>query len=1057
VTDASLIQIPLTGGLDESVDDLRTPASRMRRAQNLVFRTANTASKRYGFANVPGSGLLGGAVPTRLKRIMNCNGVPAVTDGQNLYGYTPFANGWSNHGRVSPCIATRREVSPGYTRSSQVDPVTGAYYGQIVSFTVAEANGMRAIIWTIGAPAAKGGGTYAQVIDTQTGESITPATLLNNNPVATSSVVRPNDLRACSLGTIIQVALADASHNLVLIQYDTTTRTWSAPVTSAFGAAFILDMAQSVGSTDFFVAICNQTSGDVSVTRFSSAMGSLAGSTVAFGLPNVPKAVAIRVVAAERAWVAWSFSVSGVLQHVDMATLSTTSTGILTGPFTAISVGTSRPGTVLGIERTGPSNAFVVMGAVGFGTEWAFCSTTASLTTNGFYTVASTSEASRYLPMAKPFMAPNGRVYVLTIMQPALGADGNGYGASLVLLEMNPSSNIAPPAAILAARSAANDFAQFDHIGMCDIANIGDQTQTTYRTLGIAVNSSSSTGITECTFDFAHPGLNQAVTLGQTTYLCGGTLMSYDGQKITDTGFTAQPPRLGNLPLPGGSTTGGNLGPYVYKWISLYRYRTNRGETDNCLPPTFDPLVVSLVGTAVFTNTVNLRVACLNTATYKEDGTSVGNPVVIDIYRNAFSGGIDSGHYYKCASIPNLPLQPTIDFIDTMGDDMLVTQPLLYTTGNALESDAPPSIRNLCVHNQRLFGLGDEANVIWYTTTFVVGEKPRWNDALKLNVPAGDGDLVALASLDGRLYAFTSTATYVFTGDGPNDTGAGESWSVATKLPFGLGCTDPRAICVTPMGVVFMSKKGLYLYDRSGQAQWIGERIQRTLALYSFITSIVHYEADGYVLVTLSPTSSPITAAGTTLCWDYRHDAWTTWAIGSDAGASLATVSAESVGGTYYALFNGTVMGVNGVAITKYTPGTYFDGSTSIWITLAVDTGWISQQDLQSYGRIARIQLVGQFKGQHGLELVKWVDYSLTIPDSLVTFPVASLLTIGSTLEKVRTGLVQQKCQSVSLTIVDQVDVAHPDTGQSIDLEGILFKLRVRGNEYKRLANQQAG
>ena len=1055
MTDASLIQIPIGQGLDESVDDLRTPAGRLRRAQNVVFRSQNTASKRYGFLTVPGQGLVGGSVPTRLKRIINCNGSPAVTDGQNLYGYTPAASGgFQNHGRVSPCIATRRELSPGYTRSAQADPITGAVYGQIVAYTIAEANGMRCIVWTIAAPAAGGGGTYAQVLDATTGEAVTTATRLNNNaPIG--AVPRPYILRACGNGTLIQVAIADASNNFILIQYDTVARAWSAPSTTAFGAAFIFDMAQNIGTTEFFATLVNVSTGAISVTRYSSAMGSLAGSTVAT-VSNVA-GIAIRAVASERVWLSWVLNFSGSTQHVDAVTLNTTSTAVVTGPFTVFAVSPNVTPSIqmLGIERTGPTNACVVLGIAGYGIEWGNLSTTAGLDQNGFITVGTASESCRYLTMAKPFMGPNGRVYQLTIMNPIVGPDGNGYGASMVLLELNPGTSvIALPAAVAAARSAANDYSLGTHYSLCDISNIGDQTQTRYRVLGLAVNSSGYTGISELSFDFAHVGLNQAVTLGETTYLCGGTLMSYDRQKITDTGFTAQPKRCDNLPGPGSSTTGGNLGKNAYKYISLYRYRTTRGETDNCLPPTFDPLTVDLTGSATTTNQAFVRVHCLNAATYKQDGTSVGNPVIIDLYRNAFIGGVDSGNYYKCASIVNLPLQPTIDFIDSMGDDVLSTQPLLYTTGGALEADCPPSIRFLCVHNQRLFGIGDEQNVIWYTTTHVVGEKPRWNDALKLNVPSGDGSLVGLASLDGRLFAFTSTALYIFTGDGPNDTGAGESWGVATKMPFGLGLTDPRAICSTPMGIVFMTSKGLYLYDRSGQVQWIGERIQRTLAAYPFITSIVHYEADGYVLVSLSPSSNPITVAGVTMCWDYRHDVWTTWSIGSDAGAGLASVSAESVGGTYYSVFNGTVLGVSGVSIAMYSPGNYTDGSAGGWITMVISTGWISQQDLQSYGRIARIQLVGQFRGQHGLVLIKYVDYSAT-PDSSVTFPVANVL--GSTIEQVRTGLVQQKCQAVSMTIADQLDFAHLDTGQSVDLEGILFKLRPRGNEYKRLGTGQAG
>jgi hypothetical protein len=88
---------------------------------------------------------------------------------------------------------------------------------------------------------------------------------------------------------------------------------------------------------------------------------------------------------------------------------------------------------------------------------------------------------------------------------------------------------------------------------------------------------------------------------------------------------------------------------------------------------------------------------------------------------------------------------------------------------------------------------------------------PEFSDALYLQVGV---NVTALAELDDKLIAFGDNSTYVISGDGPEPTGANNSFSAPFKVSADVGCSRPDTITTIPQGLMFVSQKGIFLLDR---------------------------------------------------------------------------------------------------------------------------------------------------------------------------------------------------------------------------------------------------
>lgn len=1052
-----LVSISDWAGLDESTDDAAIAPPKMRKADNLIFPASGNAAKRNGFTAI--SMLTGtGATITDAVGIGNARGELALFDRTNVYGYSPTSQRHILRGKYGNCIASRTAVTTGNARMVNADASTGVYEGQIGSDDAADANGYRCITWSVVANATRGGGVYATVIDLSTGDAVSSAFLLNNvQTVAGAAGLCNIRVRALGLGTKLVVVYAvpnTAGLGAIYARaFDTTTRAWSVETTLLGGqlTAASFDITPNVGSAGSFQIAWNDVPNNrIQVSQWTSALvNTVAAVNVVTGLAAAAR-VAVRSVSTESCWVAYADGAANATLRMALHNPTTLAQTVAPFAMTAAFAGLEGGLCELGIERMGATTALVTYSEGGWGAGWVITSNAAPIVVFGG--TAAVDPWKSWTWLSKPFKARNGSIYVLGLFDVKFQMT-----QCLVELEQNTAASFAPivPIAVLAPRaSVANQDADtgLKRTRSRNTTVIGTSTAFKFWVNCFAVGPTGDTTINVAEFDFSHPGLCQVVPFGRSSYVSGGMPTNYDSLRPIEAGFVGVCPPTSVSQ----SNVGGVMGAFVYNYVITYRKPNARGEYLRSPPTTFSPLAVDFSASGVATNQFTIRVPQVIATLAQDDltGTNTPNPIIIDIWRTSVISGAVTPQYYLLATMLNNMGALSVNYVDNVVTDaVLATRPLLYTTGNVLEWDCPSSLRGLVSHNNRLWGIGDDGKTIWYTTPATDGELPRWNDYLRLYVADG-GDLTALASLDGKLYAFERDRVFTVVGDGPSDTGAGVDLSTPQLVPFGLGCTDPRALCTGPFGILANTEKGPYLFGRGGDAAWLGEKFQRTQSLnaWAAANTFLHCEVDGWVLMAFRQ-SDAIGAIGGIIHWDYRHDRISTWFVKTPAfgGSPSGTQALADVNGTVYLLANSDG---GGSSISFYDRTTWLDNAAN-WIDMRAWTGWVKPG--QEFGFMTCSHAIVQLDRKspdHAMSIAIERDYGIAI-DAAASFTPAQVAAMGT--ETVDVLFPNHRLAAGSLRVEDAAPSPLAGNGRGVELNSITLEVTPLPGRFKLLPAAQKG
>ncbi|MBK6806734.1 MAG: hypothetical protein IPG84_18750 [Betaproteobacteria bacterium] len=325
--------------------------------------------------------------------------------------------------------------------------------------------------------------------------------------------------------------------------------------------------------------------------------------------------------------------------------------------------------------------------------------------------------------------------------------------------------------------------------------------------------------------------------------------------------------------------------------------------------------------------------------------------------------------YYLCQSATNYdPAAATwfrgyVEFSDTMTDSTIVAQGPLYTQpgtlGTSLPHDCPGVARRVVQHGDVVAALSDSKQRVLFSAPGVPGDGLWFSPAFVADVE-DTSPLVALASLDGRLYAFSRTGIHVIDDSGfaKNDV---DGYSLPQRLATDGGCIDARSVVVTPSGVLFLSPAGLSMLSRSGQVTLFGAAVEDTLAAYPTVQA-----------ATVDPKTSRALfqcvsagGAGVTLVYDYLAGVWTTSARGDSAAAKSAAV----IGGVYHYVTPAGQVHAEDVA-------SYVDNAS--WVGQTWETGWIKLTGLQGYQRVWRLLIRFRRRSAFALRVSFAYDYSDT-------------------------------------------------------------------------------
>jgi len=501
------------------------------------------------------------------------------------------------------------------------------------------------------------------------------------------------------------------------------------------------------------------------------------------------------------------------------------------------------------------------------------------------------------------------------------------------------------------------------------------------------------------------------------------------------------------------TTTGLQIGQYVTD--STTPANVQAGSYITAINPSTS-ITLSLPVTADFTpDTLQTVDTCSVTVhiptlrlTYK-----TSNPVKISIYRWSTA----QQNYYQVTSILTPKLNDTtadyITFTDTLADNQILGNNLLYTTGGVVENIGAPASNIMTLWQTRLLLVdAEDQNLLWYSKQVIESTPVEMSDLFTIYVAptigasGSTGPITALGAMDDKLVIFKKDALYYISGTGPDNTGNNNLFSDPIFITSVVGCTNQQSIVNTPLGLMFQSDKGIWLLSRSLETKYIGAPVE-TQALSANVLSSVLVPGTNQIRFTLDDNI--------TLMYDYYYDQWGTF------------TGLQGISSCIYQSLH-TFLDSHG-RVFQETPGKYLDGANPVLI--AFQTGWLNLAGIQGYQRIYEFALLGSYYSPHLLDVMVGYDFNnptqqVIIRPTNFTGVYGSDSRYGQTspyggppnLEQWRIHTDRQKCQVFQINLQEVFDPSFGTVaGAGLTLSGINCSIGIKKSQRPYKGAQSAG
>lgn len=333
------------------------------------------------------------------------------------------------------------------------------------------------------------------------------------------------------------------------------------------------------------------------------------------------------------------------------------------------------------------------------------------------------------------------------------------------------------------------------------------------------------------------------------------------------------------------------------------------------------------------------------------------------IYRTATVDGVPTVQHYKITNdldingdgfsffaVTGAPHPDSWEFTDKSTDGAIINAEQLYTDKGLVPRFPAPAFFS---------GVGSWCNRTWVIgydgAVWMSGEKTEgdavWFTPLFRYVLPTDDKPVTLAFVDEYMLVFCSRSIwYIPKTDFPSATLQSGSLPTPVQLPFQNGCTG-WATTIKAGAAYASTAGGVWLITRQLTNVWLSQAVQDDLDGKTVTTLAINRKQRLFVMT------------GTTSLWMFDQVAgcWSEWRLplAAQLGAILnGELAYQDLG--------------NPGHVAVQTPGVFADtiGTTTTGVPPDVQLAGISFANVRAYKRTWAIQIVGQYKGPHNLNVV---------------------------------------------------------------------------------------
>lgn len=505
--------------------------------------------------------------------------------------------------------------------------------------------------------------------------------------------------------------------------------------------------------------------------------------------------------------------------------------------------------------------------------------------------------------------------------------------------------------------------------------------------------------------------------LGASIYYNSGSLFEFDGRGFYENGFWQAPPIVIAEPVTSAFPTP-DVANKTFSYVAIYEYFDANGQLSfSAASP-----ILNLPTTPANTESIRLFI---NTPFGSSKTNSNGfTGIIITVFRTTNNGTV----FYKLQSYGSYVSNDgrLISLIDIAGDTAISDNQVLYTTGGILQNDQAPSSKFMVSGGNRIFLGGlEEKDEVAYSKKQLFSESIFFSDLFRIRIASGTNSdktkISALGYMDGKLIVFREESVYFIQGDGPTETGLpSNAFSEPEIIQSDVGCIDSKSVISMPSGLMFKSKKGIYLLSRSMQVSYVGAPIE-------------DYNSESIIASMLAPKYNEVrfyTNSSNCLTYNYLFETWS-------VSTNQTSVDAET--------YKNTVSIVKSNKIYSETENTFIDGVS--FYSMKFISPWLKVNLVQGYVRAYQLWIIGDYKSAHALKCRVYFDYDNSFYEDYSLVYDAS----SSNQYQFTISLPRQKVESIKFEIYD---INQAGTGESYDLSNIQVEVGIKAGGYKLAPNK---